>query len=123
MLHVTPEATRHLLDVRRQRGVDDRAGARFIRRGTRIGLTFAPAPQAKDHVIEGSEINVFVAAEIAETLDQSVIDARTENGQVGLVLRKKSGKSGKSGASSKADSSSPAKARAADAAATKRRAR
>jgi Fe-S cluster assembly iron-binding protein IscA len=120
MLHVTPEATRHLLDVRRQRGVDDRAGARFIRRGTRIGLTFAPAPQAKDHVIEGSEINVFVAAEIAETLDQSVIDARTENGQVGLVLRKKSGKSG---APSKADSSSPAKARAADAAATKRRAR
>lgn len=88
MLQLTSEATRYLLKVRRERGVDDRAGARFVSKGGRVGLTFALAPVAGDRVLNGAEIKVFVAPEIAETLDESIIDARDEDGQTALIMRK-----------------------------------
>jgi Fe-S cluster assembly iron-binding protein IscA len=88
MLTLTPNATRHLIEVRKERGVDEKAGARFISKGGKVGLTFAKAPETGDKVVEGSEIPVYVAAEIAEVLDHSVIDARAEEGKMTLILRK-----------------------------------
>lgn len=88
MLQLTPEATRYLLKVQGERGVDERAGARFVSKGGRVGLTFAPAPVAGDRVLNSAEIKVYVAAEIAKTLDESVIDARDEDGQIALSMRK-----------------------------------
>jgi Fe-S cluster assembly iron-binding protein IscA len=88
MLQLTPEATRHLLKIRGERGVDERAGARFVSKGGRVGLTFALAPVAGDRVLNNAEIKVFVAPEIAETLGESIIDARDEDGQTALIMRK-----------------------------------
>jgi Fe-S cluster assembly iron-binding protein IscA len=87
MLHLTPEATSHLVRVRRKRGLDDQNGARFVSRGTGVGLTFAPAPQPGDRVIDQKDIAVFVA----RALDGSVIDARLEQGTSVLVLRRQAG--------------------------------
>jgi Fe-S cluster assembly iron-binding protein IscA len=89
MLTVTSEATRHLIEVRRQRGVGDDAGARFISKGGQVGLTFAATPADGDRVVDGTDIPVFVAADIADVLDESIIDARDENGQMTLILRRR----------------------------------
>lgn len=89
MLHLTPEATYHLIKTRQERGVDDRAGARFVSKGGRVGLTFALAPGAGDRVVDGEGIKVYVAADIAGVLDESIIDARDENGHTSLIMRKR----------------------------------
>jgi Fe-S cluster assembly iron-binding protein IscA len=89
MLRLTPKATNHLITVRKERGVDDQAGARFISKGGRVGLTFAAAPTEGDRVVDGEKINVFVAADIAEALDQSIIDASDQNGRMSLVIRRR----------------------------------
>jgi Fe-S cluster assembly iron-binding protein IscA len=91
MLQLTPEATSHLVRVRRERGLDDQSGARFVSNGARVGLTFAGAPEPGDRVIEQKDIPVYVASEVAEALDTSVIDARVEEGKSILVLRRQKG--------------------------------
>jgi len=88
MLQLTPKATEHLIQVRSERGVDKKAGARFVSRNGRIGLTFAAKPAKSDRVVEAEEIQIYIASEIAETLDQSIIDARPEEGKMTLVLRR-----------------------------------
>ncbi|MEX1171623.1 MAG: hypothetical protein WEG56_03310 [Chloroflexota bacterium] len=88
MLQLTPEATSHLVRVRRQRGLDDQSGARFVSKGGSVGLTFVAAPEPGDRVIEQKDIAVFVAQEVAEAFDGSVIDARLEQGKSVLVLRR-----------------------------------
>jgi Fe-S cluster assembly iron-binding protein IscA len=88
MLQLTPEATRHLVRVRRQRGLDDQRGARFVSKGPSVGLTFASGPEPGDRVIEQEAIAVFVASEVADALDRSVLDARLEQGKSVLVLRR-----------------------------------
>ncbi|MEW5989996.1 MAG: hypothetical protein AB1736_01445 [Chloroflexota bacterium] len=97
MLLLTPEATSHLVRVRRKRGLDDQNGARFVSRGTGVGLTFAAAPEPGDRVIDQKDIPVFVARDVADALDGSVIDARLEQGTSVLVLRRQA--SGRSRAS------------------------
>lgn len=89
MLQVTPKATHHLIQVRRERGADPRAGARFVSRGARVGLTFALAPATGDRVVDANEIKVYVASEIADALDQAIIDARDEDGQTALFMRRR----------------------------------
>ncbi|HEX5589813.1 MAG TPA: hypothetical protein VFX65_05950 [Candidatus Limnocylindrales bacterium] len=88
MLQLTPDATSHLVRVRRKRGLDDQNGARFVSRGTGVGLTFTAGPEPGDEVIDQADIAVFVAREVAEALDGSVIDARLEQGRSVLVLRR-----------------------------------
>lgn len=89
MLELTPDAERYLANLRRERRVDDRAGARLVSKGGRVGLTFAPAPVAGHRVVDGDVIRIYVPPEIAATLGESVIDVRDENGQARLVMRKR----------------------------------
>lgn len=89
MLELTPNAERYLANLRRERGLDDRAGARLVSKGGRVGLTFAPAPVAGHRVVDGDVIKIYVPPEIAETLGESIIDVRDENGQAKLVMRKR----------------------------------
>lgn len=91
MLQLTPKATSHLVRIRRQRGLDDQNGARFVSRGGSVGLTFVVAPKPGDRVIEQKDIAVFVAQEVAEAYDGSLIDARLEQGKSVLVLRRQTG--------------------------------
>jgi len=89
MLELTPNAMLYLANLRRERGVDDRAGARLVSKGGQVGLTFAPAPVAGYRVVDGDVIKIYVPPEIAETLGESIIDVRDENGQTKLVMRKR----------------------------------
>jgi Fe-S cluster assembly iron-binding protein IscA len=88
MLQVTPEATQHLLRVRRERGLDDADSARFVRQTGRIGLTFTRSPEADDQFVDGGEIPIYLAADVAPALEDSVIDARPDDGRTVLVIRK-----------------------------------
>ena len=87
MLQVTPQATRHLLRLRAERGVDASQGVRLVRKGARIGLTFTPKPEPDDEVADGRGIAIYVAPDVAAAIDESVIDAREEDGKTALVLR------------------------------------
>ena len=91
MLQLTPKATSHLVRIRRLRGLDDQNGARFVAKGGSVGLTFAVAPEPGDRVIEQKDIAVFVAQEVAEAHDGSLIDTRLEQGKPVLVLRRQTG--------------------------------
>jgi hypothetical protein len=88
MLQVTAEATHHLLRLRQERGFGPAAVPRFARGGGgRVGLTFVSGPEPGDRVVEGPQIPVYVAADISDALESSVIDARSEDGRIALVLR------------------------------------
>jgi hypothetical protein len=90
MIQVTPEAANHLLRLRTERGFEPNSAARFIRNSGRVGLTFAPAPEPGDRVVEGVEgIPVCVAPDVVEALDHSIVDARAEDGKMVLVIRRK----------------------------------
>ena len=90
MLQITPEATRHLLRLREQRGVDQSLGARLVSNGARVGLTFTPGPGPDDRVADGRGIAIYVAPEVAAAMNESIIDAREEGGKTSLVLRQQS---------------------------------
>lgn len=96
MLVLTPNAERYLVNLRRERGVDDRAGAKLVSNCGRVGLTFAPAPVAGCRVVDSEAITIYVPSEIAETLDEAIIDIRHENGQPKLVMRKRAPRRGTS---------------------------
>jgi Fe-S cluster assembly iron-binding protein IscA len=88
VLKLTSSASRHLVKLRKERGVDDRAGVRFVSKEGRVGLTFSLKPVHGDREIDGEAIKVYIAPEIAPALDESIIDARDEDGRTALVLRK-----------------------------------
>jgi Fe-S cluster assembly iron-binding protein IscA len=88
MLQVTQEATKHLVRVRGQRGVEPDAGARFVASGEGVGLTFARSPQPADQVVEGSEISIYIAPQVAGKLDSALIDVSDRGGKTGLVMRR-----------------------------------
>lgn len=88
MLELTSKAALHLIKLRGERGIDDRAAVRFVSKEGRVGVTFSLNPMDGDRVVEGDEIKVFVAPEIAPALDESIIDARDEDGKTALVMRK-----------------------------------
>ena len=89
MLTLTTKATRHLIEVRRKRGFDVHAGARFVGKGARVGLTFVRTPGKGDRVVASEEIKVYVAPDIADALDWAIIDARDEDGHTALVMRRR----------------------------------
>ncbi len=88
MLQVTPEAAKHLLRLRQERGFLPTTAPRFARGGAaRVGVTFVDGPEPDDRVVDGTQIPVYVAADIADALDSSVVDARSKEGKTVLVLR------------------------------------
>lgn len=86
MLQITDQSTTHLLRARTERGFDERAGARFVRGSTGVGLTFAPAPEPGDQVLAGSALPIYVAEDVIAVLDQALIDV-ADDGESPLVLR------------------------------------
>ena len=86
MLQITREATRYLLRAREERGFDAKAGARFVRTSSGVGLTFALAPEPHDRVVE-HRVPIYLDEHLAAALYRSTIDVRSEDGQSRLVLR------------------------------------
>lgn len=88
MLQITLKAQAHLVRVRRERGIDDHQGARFVGNNGKVRLTFASAPQPGDQEIGGNELRIFVAPEVATRLDTAIIDAKQEDSKDVLVMRR-----------------------------------
>lgn len=86
MLQLTNDAVSHLARIRRERGQDGTA-VRLVRNNGRLGLTFAAAPEPDDRTIGAGEITVCVPPDVAETLANSTIDVKTEEGKSLLVAR------------------------------------
>jgi Fe-S cluster assembly iron-binding protein IscA len=87
MVRVTPQAARHLSETRDQRGLSRKAGVRFVRHGSGVGLTFSGQPAPGDTKITAPGIEVFLAPEIADKLDGSTIDVGESEGQTKLYVR------------------------------------
>ncbi len=88
MLMVTRRAADHLAKLRTDRGLDGRVGVRFVRNGARIGLTFTSKPEKDDRIVPRGGMPVYLAPGIAAALEQSVIDATTDEDRTWLVLRR-----------------------------------
>ena len=52
-----------------------------------LKLSVADAPESDDAVVAAENTPVFLDAEAAELLDDKVLDAQVEGGQVGFMLR------------------------------------
>ena len=87
MLQITDRATTHLLRTRTERGFDERAGARFVRGSAGVALTFAPAPEQGDQVLDGSALRIYVADDVTAVLDRALIDVAADDGESRLVIR------------------------------------
>jgi Fe-S cluster assembly iron-binding protein IscA len=89
MVQVTKEAAQHLVRVRGERGFGRNDGARFLKRGAGVGLTFSKKPEPGDRVIETNGVPVFVAADVAQKLDRGVIDVGDKDGKTALYFKRR----------------------------------
>ena len=51
-----------------------------------IGLALAPAPEPGDAVVDDANVPVFVAAEVADLLDDKILDAQVQGEQIAFRL-------------------------------------
>ena len=91
MLRITQPAATLLSQARAESGAPNGAGVRFFAHaaneaGTEIGLDFVPQPAEGDQVSTQEGLPVYVAAEVAEPLNEAVVDAKPVNGAPQLVL-------------------------------------
>ncbi len=87
MLQLTGNAKDHLLRLRRERGVNERASARLVRKDGTMRLTFVMTPRAGDRLTPTEGIPVYVTPELANTLEHATIDVEEEGDHRVLVLR------------------------------------
>ncbi|HEX6311992.1 MAG TPA: hypothetical protein VF152_10230 [Acidimicrobiia bacterium] len=92
MLQITPEATGVVRAMREERGIPDEYGLRVYSDSTDDGqqairLGFADEPFEGDQVTEGESARVFVSPDLAEALEDIVIDVDQAGEETRLVLR------------------------------------
>jgi iron-sulfur cluster assembly protein len=93
VLTITHEAAEAIDAVVHSAPVETETAGLRITRGVapdgQPGLTLAvaDAPESDDAVIDAENTPVFLDAEAAELLDDKVLDAQVEGGQVGFMLR------------------------------------
>lgn len=91
MLTLTSSAADVVSAVKERENVPDGYGLRVFAQqgadGTSVRLAFAEEPGSDDHVAESQGQRLFVSPELAEPLNDSVLDAQETAEGVGLVLR------------------------------------
>ena len=91
MLQVTARAATILKEARSQRGVPETFGLRVAQPTSNsqspVHLEFTEQPAPGDQVSEANGLRLFVAAEVAEPLDEQAIDAQGAEPGSDLVLR------------------------------------
>jgi Fe-S cluster assembly iron-binding protein IscA len=90
MLQLTTDATNHLRAASARRDNGDRT-PRFARRSGQIKLGFASSPEPGDAIVETSGMQLFIAKDIADTLDAAVVDVQERDGKRVLVMRRQGG--------------------------------
>lgn len=88
MLQITPQAERHLLRLRDERGIDAKHGVRFLTTSGSVGMTFAATPKPDDRKVEGTDLPIYVAKDALAALDEATIDAKPEGEKTVLVIRR-----------------------------------
>jgi Fe-S cluster assembly iron-binding protein IscA len=91
MLQLTTDATNHLRAASARRVDGDRT-PRFARQSGQIKLGFASSPEPGDAVVEAAGMQLFVAKDIANTLEAAVVDVQERDGKRVLVLRRQGGR-------------------------------
>jgi Fe-S cluster assembly iron-binding protein IscA len=86
MPSITTRATTRLIEDRKRRGLPDTFAPRLSRREGRIVLDFATKPAPDDRVSTTDGMSLFVASDVAEDIDNTVVDIRTRDGRERLVL-------------------------------------
>jgi hypothetical protein len=97
MLRLTTNASRHLVNVRREKGHDANEPPRFVRRAGRLALTFARGPEAGDRLVETPQVATLVASSAADLLDGATIDVRIKGGTSVLVVHRSPERAGQLG--------------------------
>jgi Fe-S cluster assembly iron-binding protein IscA len=93
VLTITHEAAEAIDAVVHSAPVETETAGLRITRGVapdgQPGLTLAvaDAPESNDAIVEAENTPVFLDAEAAALLDDKVLDAQVEGGQVGFMLR------------------------------------
>ena len=87
MLEITKQAAAHLIRLRAEEGLGPDSGARFVRGTSSVALTFASQPEPGDVVLDGYDLPVYVAKDLVEVLDRSVIDETTDGDGPRLAVR------------------------------------
>ena len=87
MARITKDATRHLKRLHAEKGLDGEASVRILRRSGRLGMTFSEAPQDGDTRLDQDGVHVYIARELADPLDGSVIDVEMGGERPRLVVR------------------------------------
>lgn len=92
MLQVSNNAASTLANVRTQQGFPDSVGIRIsaspsadTETGVAFQLGFAEAPESGDQVSETDGTKVFVAPEVADALDNAVLDTAEDTGKLILT--------------------------------------
>ena len=88
MLQITPDAIRHLHDVRASRNAPEETGARFFAESGHIRLRVSASPEEGDRIYEQEGVRVYVDPALTERLTGSVIDIRSDDGDAKLVVRR-----------------------------------
>ncbi|HEY2601741.1 MAG TPA: hypothetical protein VGI67_09305 [Thermoleophilaceae bacterium] len=93
LLTITEEAVEALDSIVESAPVSDEAGVRISRQvgpdgQAGLGISLVEEPDPSDSVldIEGEHAPVFVEAEAVPALDDKILDARVQDGQVGFVV-------------------------------------
>jgi Fe-S cluster assembly iron-binding protein IscA len=93
LLTITEDAVEALDTIVESSPVSDEAGVRISRQvdgngQAGLGISLVEQPESTDQVleIEGEHVPVFVEADAAPALDDKVLDARVQDGQVGFIV-------------------------------------
>ena len=91
MLTITSDAEQALDSVVSAENVPEGAGVR-ISQGVSpdgqpaIGLSLASGPEAGDQVVEDTNVPVFLAPDVAELLDDKVLDAQVDGDRIAFQI-------------------------------------
>ena len=91
MLHMTDNAAEAVRQLSADSGMEPETGLRIApgeptSTGTPLELSLAPGPQTNDQTVEEGGATVYVEEELAQFLDDKVLDASVEDGRVRFRL-------------------------------------
>lgn len=91
MLAITPDAATAIRAILDASPLDDDAGLRISPAATLDGpggleLSVVDGPEAADQILDDQGVQVFLAAPLAEHLDDRLLHARVEEGRIAFEL-------------------------------------
>lgn len=91
MLTVSPTASEAIALLVENSDVPESGGIRIAAgeptaQGTPLSLSLVEAPQPDDEVITGGDASVFLEPEVAPYLEQTVLDAQVNEGEIAFAL-------------------------------------